>query len=365
MKDIRVGDIQAAALKLTETLKCGYFLHAEEVESALKSFLPKLVEEKVLTREIVGPVLLHLTEKKFYFSLGVLRLSLQLASRLAESQLNQLARRLYDDPSQAWLSGLDTDCSLTGLCWNLGAGASHPLTKHFLLLLSADLLPWSDHHKDQAVLYSLTVGLQALAGSNWSDRRMIRTKLVDSVEFLEGSQFSGEFRRFLSLVKFRLIQATERECKWEPCAVLSDLIRTKDKVGLLTLSKMTSEDSRYIDVNLTALCEALKLEKTVATNREMLAVANLEQISRVPTSSKLWSVTSQVNSVRWTERSLLSEALRLTWNIWVRVTSNSESREICTAWFEAMSGLHNKATEQCDHISCRLDKPTPGRVCTL
>ena len=360
MKEIRVGDIQAAALKLTETLKCGYFLHAEEVESALKCFLPKLLEEKLVTREMVGPVLLHLTEKKFYFSLGVLRLSLQLASRLAESQLNQVARQLYDDPNQAWLSGLDTDCSLTGLCWNLGAGASHPLTKHFLLLLSADLLPWSDQHKDQAVLYSLTVGLQALAGSNWSDRRMIRTKLVDSVEFLEGSQFSGEFRRFLSLVKFRLIQATERECKWEPCAVLSDLIRTRDKVGLLTVSKMTSEDSRYIDVNLTALCEALKLEKTVATNREMLAVANLEQISQVPTSSKLWSVTSQVNSVRWTERSLLSEALKLTWNIWVKVTANSESREICTAWFEAMSGLHNKATEQCDHISCRLDKPTPG-----
>ena len=191
---------------------------------------------------------------------------------------------------------------------------------------------------------------------------MIRARLVESVEFLEGSQFSPQFRRFLSLVKFRLVQATDRECKWEPCVILSDLIRTRDKVGLLTLSKMTSEDPRYIDVNLTALCEALKLEKSVATNREMLAVANLEQISRVPTSSKMWSVTSQVNSVRWTESSLLSEALKLTWNIWVRVSSNSESREICTAWFEAMSSLHNKATELCDHISCRLDKPSPGII---
>ena len=82
----------------------------------------------------------------------------------------------------------------------------------------------------------------------------------------------------------------------------------------------------------------------------------------VPTSSKMWSVTSQVNSIRWTEKSLLAEALKLTWNIWVRVTTNSESEEICSAWFETMSSLHNKATELCDHISCRLDKPTPGKV---
>ena len=264
LKEIRAGDIQVAAVKLRETLKSGHFLHAEEVESALKCFLPRLMEEKVLGREMVGGVVNHLTEQRFYFSLGVLAVSLQLASRLGETRLNQIARRLYDDPSLGWISGLDTDCSLTGLCWNLAAGASAPLTKHFLLLLAADLLPWSDHDKDQAVLYSLTAGLQALTAANWSDRRMIRTRLEESVEFLEGSQVSGEFRRFLSLVKFRLVHFTQRECKWEPCDILSDLIRTRDKVGLLTLSKMTSEDSRFIDLNLTSLCEALKLEKTVA-----------------------------------------------------------------------------------------------------
>ena len=349
-------------MKLKETLRFGHFLHAEEVESALKCFLPRLMEEKVLGREMVGGVVNHLTEQRFYFSLGVLAVSLQLASRLGEVRLNQLARRLYDDPSLGWISGLDTDCSLSRLCWNLAGGASSPLSKHFLLLLAADLLPWSDHHKDQAVLYSLTAGLQALTEANWSDRRMIRTRLEESVEFLEGSQVCGESRRFVSLVKFRLVQVTQRDCKWEPCTILSDLVRNRDKAGLITLSKMTSEDSLYIDLNLTALSEALKLEKTVATDREMLALANLEQISVVPSSSKIWSIISQVNSVIWTEKSLLAEALKLTWNIWVRVATYSESEEVCSAWFETMSSLHNKATELCDHISCRQDKPTSGKV---
>ena len=181
LKAIRAGDVQAAALKLTETLKFGYFLHPEEVESALKCFLPQLMAEAVVSRETVGGVLHHLTEKKFYFSLAVLRLALQLAARLGQAQLNQMARRLYDDPSQAWLSGLDTDCSLTGVAWNLGAGASSALTKHFLLLLSADLLPWADQDKDQAVLYTITVGLQvSLVHSHWSRSYITALSLVQS-----------------------------------------------------------------------------------------------------------------------------------------------------------------------------------------
>ena len=84
------------------------------------------------------------------------------------------------------------------------------------------------------------------------------------MEFLERCQASGELRRLLSLVKFELVQVTRRKCNWEPCDILNDLIKTRDKVGLLTLFKMTSEDSRFIDLNLTSLCEALKLEKTVA-----------------------------------------------------------------------------------------------------
>ena len=368
LKEIRSGDIQTAALKLSESLASGYFLQAEEVESALKSFLPKLLGEAKERRETAGELLQLLqvlAEQKFYFSLGVFRLSLQLASRLGEAQLNRLARRLYEDSSLGWHSGLDTQSSLAGLCWNLAAGASSPLTKHFLLLLSAHLLPWTDQARDQLLLTSLTVGLQALIGADWSDSRKIRSKLEDTVRLLEANEVNTETRRFLSLVKFRLAQASERECGWDPCVLLSDVIKTNDQVGLLALSRMAWEDPRYLDVNLTALSEALKLEKSVATNREVLAVANLELIARVPTSSKFWSITSQVNTVIWTERSLLTEALKLAWNIWVTVTNNSESKEICTAWFETMAGLHNKATESCDHISCRQDKPTSGRIYSI
>ena len=86
----------------------------------------------------------------------------------------------------------------------------------------------------------------------------------------------------------------------------------------------------------------------------------LEQIRAFPHSAKVWQVSSQLNSVTWTERSLLVEALKISWNIWVSVVSRGESRELRDIWFEAMMILHNKATEECDHISCRLEKPTPG-----
>ena len=303
-----------------------------------------------------------LMEKRFYFSLALLQVSLQLATRLGEAPLNNLARRLYHDPS--WLGGLHTDSSLSGFCWKLGEGASSSLTKHFLLLLSGELLAWADQDKAQLLRSSLPVGLQALAAADWSDFRVVRTKLEESLDLLEEREDSSGSSRLLTLVKFRLAQATEGACKWDPCVLLSDLIRNRDQVGLLTLSKMTSEDPRYIDVNLTALSEALKLEKTAETNREMLTVANLEVMAEVPTSGKVFSLTSHLNSLTWTERSLLTEALKLTWNIWVTVTSYSEPREVCSAWFEAMSVLHNKATEPCDHIICRLDKPTPGRICS-
>ena len=62
------------------------------------------------------------------------------------------------------------------------------------------------------------------------------------------------------------------------------------------------------------------------------------------------------------EEGLLVEALMVSWNIWVRVTSSGESSEVCEIWFDCVASLHNKLTEHCDYISCRLEKPTLGEL---
>ena len=242
--------------------------------------------------------------------------------------------------------------------WSGPGGEPRPGRR--LLLLAADLLYWGDPDKDKTGLASLTAGEEALKKADWSLKPTIMMKLVESVDCLEGS-LEGDYERFLQLFKFKMVLATERECKWEPCTVLNYLIKTRDKLGLLMFSKLAAADSQYIDLNLTALCESLKLEDHV-TNRELLGVACLEQISDVPSSAKVWQVSSLVNSINWTERSLLAEALKVSWNIWVRVTNSEESSEVCEIWFDCVASLHNKLTEYCDYISCRLEKPTIGEL---
>ena len=356
LKDLHHGHTETAAPKVADLLRSGRLQSAEEVESLLASLLLQLLEADQLDTGLVAGMVDSLAEQQFYSSLPVFQLTLQLAGRLCV--LDKLARRLYDDPELGWATGQDTEGRLAATCWLLAQTAATPLTKHFLILLAADLLHWQDPHKDQTVLASLTAGAEALKRANWSYKATIMTKLVDSVDSLEG-KLDGVFRRFLLLFKFKMVLATERECKWEPLHVLADLIKTKDKVGLLVFSKLAAADSHYVDLNLSALCEALKLEDHV-TNREMLAVSCLQQICEAPSSAKVWLVCSLVSGVTWTERTLLVEALKISWNIWVKVTSRGESSELCEIWFECMATLHNKLTEHCDQISCRLERPTSG-----
>ena len=352
------GHYQAAAPVVADMPRNGCLLEKEEIENVLGLFISQLIEADRLDLPMLEDLVEKFTEFQFYHSLPVFRLSLQLATRLGG--LDKMARRLYDEPELGWMFGEDREGSVASLCWNLGRTVTTPLTKHFLLLLGAEVLYWRDPDQDEALLASLPAGEEALRKANWSFKPTIMEKLVESVDRLEG-RLQGELKRALELFKLKMVLATERECKWEPCTVLNHLIKARDKIGLLAFSKLAAADSQYIDLNLTALCEALKLEDHV-TNREMLGVACLEQISVVPSSVKVWQVSSQLNAINWTERALLVEALMVSWNIWVRVTSSGESSEVCEIWFDCVASLHNKLTEHCNYISCRLEKPTLGEL---
>ena len=60
----------------------------------------------------------------------------------------------------------------------------------------------------------------------------------------------------------------------------------------------------------------------------------------------------------WTDRELVAEALKLSWNNWAKVTVLTKKKVMTQSWSRVFTFLHNFLVDSSQHIIGDLTKPT-------
>lgn len=61
----------------------------------------------------------------------------------------------------------------------------------------------------------------------------------------------------------------------------------------------------------------------------------------------------------WTDRELVAEAMKLSWNNWAKATVLTKKKIVTQSWSRVFTFLHNLLVDCSQHIIGDLTKPTP------
>ena len=70
-------------------------------------------------------------------------------------------------------------------------------------------------------------------------------------------------------------------------------------------------------------------------------------------------MNSLIFTCSWTDRELVVEALKLSWNNWARVTVLTKKKAVTQSWSRVFTFLHNLLADCSQQIIGDLSKPTP------
>merc|ERR1719369_1992032 len=147
-------------------------LKEEEVGQSLRLLVLDLVDRKKVDLGTVEQLILGLADRKFFFSMDLLKFAVKLVVNLERYQL--LVTMLSRGKVKDWLVGENDDLFLSKLCWDLGLSTDSLELKHSLLCVSGQLLGPAD-----------TAGHAALEKMEGRDLKLLDSQLEEELNSLE------------------------------------------------------------------------------------------------------------------------------------------------------------------------------------
>ena len=268
---------------------------------------------------------------------------------------------VFEESLINWAQGMDTDWRLGKQLWNAAMDCTEYLTRYVLIVLAGYLLSSSQDEEVRVhtLIASLPAGLEVIRtyGKEEIGQKVFKS-FVNVLGYIKNSNLKLEKRRMLANFELQLTAVSNLQYVCDATAILMDL--SKDYLGLLVFSvTILSEPvlkERFSEQAAEALMTAINFEAD-ADNKQLMAVGVTELLSSNPTSKLSPQLFDTLKQIQWRHRDLILEAMKLSWNAWAKVSTETTLRTRWKPWSRMFTYFHNHLTDFSEHIVGDLTKP--------
>ena len=205
-----------------------------------------------------------------------------------------------------------------------------------------------------------------------SEEVKIVAKLGEMFHYLSSSVKEGGRRRTVLLwgLKCWLLTGGKHSCLSALPQLLSEFSGRRDVRGLVEAAKITFNsgncDPAVLEFQVSALSQAITLEPS-QRRKELIGAGALEVLSHLPLlpGPQTSQLATEIISLQWSDKVLLAEVIKISWNSWVKAVSSSGSEDVKRFWLRLLATLHNSVSERGDEIAGEIERPSPGNTSSL
>ena len=331
-----------------------------EVFSWLNVLLPNLLTRNQMEQKQLEIFLETLAHRKFYHCWSFLSMTIELSVKF--NLVTFVGDLVFEDSAINWAQSMDDDWKVGRLLWNAALGSSEHFTKYVFIVLAGYLLSSSqdDEIRVHTLMASLPAGLEVIRGADREERKQrIFKSIVNVFNYLKNLNLRRKERRILVNFELQLSVISNFQFVCDASRILSDL--SQDYLGLLVFAVTILSDpalrERFLEQAAEALMASIKMEED-GDNKQLMVVGVTELLSSNPSSKSSAKLFETLKQIQWRHKDLMVEAMKLCWNAWAKVSTETTLRSSWKPWSRMFTYLHNHLTDFNQHIVGDLTKPT-------